>query len=62
MITISPGLLHDFEDELDSLEKDQIPFAAALALTRTAQAVEQVLVSQMRTVFGFFTGGRKDGS
>lgn len=51
MITISPGLLHDFEGELESLENDQIPFAAALALTRTAQAVEQVLVSQMRTVF-----------
>ncbi|MFV3332219.1 hypothetical protein ACNFIA_14905 [Pseudomonas sp. NY15437] len=51
MIIISPGLLHDFDDELSSLEQDQIPFAAALALTRTAQAVEKVLVTSMRTVF-----------
>lgn len=51
MITISPGLLQDFDDELASLEEKQIPFAAALALTRTAQGVKEVLVTSMRTVF-----------
>lgn len=51
MIIISPGLLHDFDDELSSLGQDQIPFAAALALTRTAQGVKEVLVTSMRTVF-----------
>lgn len=51
MITISPGALSDVLDELTNLERDQIPFAAALALTNTAKAVEQVLVNEMRTVF-----------
>lgn len=37
--------------ELTDLEREQLPFAAALALTRTAQDVEQALVSEMRNVF-----------
>lgn len=41
------GLLVDLSD----LEERQIPFAAALALTSTAQSVEERLVSEMRVVF-----------
>ncbi|WP_462382282.1 hypothetical protein [Pseudomonas sp. Marseille-QA0892] len=37
--------------ELTDLEREQLPFAAALALTRTAQDVEQALVSEMQNVF-----------
>lgn len=36
---------------LDRLEREQLPFAAALALTRTAQEVEKGLVTEMTNVF-----------
>jgi hypothetical protein len=36
---------------LDRLEREQLPFAAALALTTTAQDVKEALVEEMRTVF-----------
>jgi hypothetical protein len=36
---------------LDRLEREQLPFAAALALTTTAQDVKDALVDEMRTVF-----------
>lgn len=36
---------------LDRLEREQLPFAAALALTTTAQDVKEALVDEMRTVF-----------
>lgn len=36
---------------LTALERDQLPFAAVLALTQTAKDVEQALVEEMRTVF-----------
>lgn len=36
---------------LDRLEREQLPFAAALALTGTAQDVKQELVSEMGSVF-----------
>ncbi|MGQ7957672.1 hypothetical protein ACUTAF_08145 [Pseudomonas sp. SP16.1] len=36
---------------LDRLEREQLPFAAALALTRTAQEVQKGIRSEMETVF-----------
>lgn len=36
---------------LDRLEREQLPFAAALALTTTAQDVKEALTEEMRTVF-----------
>lgn len=36
---------------LDHLEREQLPFAAALALTRTVQEVEKGLVTEMTNVF-----------
>lgn len=36
---------------LDRLEREQLPFAAALALTRTAQEVQAGIRDEMRTVF-----------
>ncbi|WP_325065248.1 hypothetical protein [Pseudomonas xionganensis] len=36
---------------LDRLEREQLPFAAALALTRTAQEIQKGLRSEIETVF-----------
>jgi hypothetical protein len=36
---------------LDHLEREQLPFAAAVALTRTAQEVEKGLVAEMANIF-----------
>lgn len=37
--------------QLDRLEREQLPFAAALALTSTAQDVKEALVDEMAAVF-----------
>lgn len=51
MFKIESSGLQAQEADLEDFERDQIPFAAALTLTRTAQKVEQRLVSEMRTIF-----------
>jgi len=42
---------NQLETKLRGWEKDQLPYATALALTRTAQLMQQALVENMRKVF-----------
>lgn len=51
MIKVAFSGLRDRLLTLDRLEREQLPFAAALALTTTAQEVGRALVSEMHTVF-----------
>lgn len=51
MIKVSFTGMRERLQTLDRLERDQLPFAAALALTRTAQAVQGELRSEMQSVF-----------
>lgn len=51
MIRIEAKGLHERLDMLNDFERNQMPFAVALALTQTAKHVEQRLISEMRTVF-----------
>ena len=51
MIKVSFSGLRERLQTLDRLEREQLPFAAALALTRTAQVVAGDLRTQMQVVF-----------
>lgn len=51
MIKVSFTGLRERLQTLDRLEREQLPFAATLALTRTAQAVADDLRAEMRAVF-----------
>lgn len=51
MIKVSFTGLRERLQTLDRLEREQLPFAAALALTRTAQVVAGDLRTQMQVVF-----------
>lgn len=51
MLKVSFSGLRERLQTLDRLEREQLPFAAALALTRTAQVVAEDLRAEMRTVF-----------
>lgn len=51
MLRIDASSLREQVEELNDLEREQLPFATALALTRTAESVEEFLVGQMRTRF-----------
>lgn len=51
MFNVSAEGLAEQLARLTDLERKQIPFATALALTKTAEKVEQRLVGEMRTVF-----------
>ena len=51
MIKVTFTGLRERLASLDRLEREQLPFAAALALTRTAQVVAEDLRAEMRVVF-----------
>jgi hypothetical protein len=51
MIKVSFGGLRERLQTLDRLEREQLPFAAALALTSTAQVVADDLRAEMQVVF-----------
>lgn len=51
MIKVSFSGLRERLQTLDRLEREQLPFAAALALTRTAQVVADDLRAEMQVVF-----------
>jgi hypothetical protein len=51
MIKVSFSGLRERLQTLDRLEREQLPFAAALALTRAAQAVAPSTSAEMRQVF-----------
>lgn len=51
MIQVTFKGLRERLQTLDRLEREQLPFAAALALTTTAQDVKKALVDEMKTVF-----------
>lgn len=51
MISINSSGLREIEQMLNKLEREQLPFAAMLALTHTAQDVKQALVAEMSAVF-----------
>lgn len=51
MIEVKWSGLRERLQTLDRLEREQLPFAAALALTGTAQDVKQALVEDMKSVF-----------
>lgn len=51
MIKVSFSGLRERLATLDRLEREQLPFAAALALTRTAQTVAEALRTEMQIVF-----------
>lgn len=51
MLKVEFSGLRERLQTLDRLEREQLPFAAALALTRTAQVVAGDLQAAMRTVF-----------
>lgn len=51
MIAVTFTGLRERLQMLDRLEREQLPFAAVLALTNTAQDVKQALVAEMSAVF-----------
>lgn len=51
MIQVTFKGLRERLQTLDRLEREQLPFAAALALTRTAQEVQSALYAEMQTAF-----------
>lgn len=51
MIEVTFKGLRERLQALDRLEREQLPFAAALALTATAQDVKKALVDEMASVF-----------
>ncbi|WP_405120729.1 hypothetical protein [Pseudomonas leptonychotis] len=51
MISVTFKGLRERRQTLDRLEREQLPFAAALALTRTAQGVQEELRAEMEVAF-----------
>ena len=51
MISVTFTGLRDRLLSLDRLEREQLPFAAALALTKTAEEIKKQLQAEMREVF-----------
>jgi len=48
MIKIDPGPFNELKKKLDKVQRDQIPFATALALTKTAQRVKDAEIAWMQ--------------
>ena len=51
MISVTFTGLRDRLLSLDRLEREQLPFAAAFALTKTAEEIKKQLQAEMREVF-----------